>query len=233
MKTDLILRLGRIQYRQLAELAKQKGCCLAIGAAKEMKRDWGMFNPFPFGVHADASIDCRYLQEKIVIQISATVDAPRLRSAQRPEIDWSQLEDDEIYRFIVQHEIGHFRENHFLFDVFNIKDPEIHKECLGAVRAVNEILADRFAWNAIRPGEPVPLCEAGKRLQERMAEAMVLLDKHMPRSRYNHGPLPAGQYLYVPTSMLKNDRDLAYVGPEVSAQLVERVRRKERDRRSG
>lgn len=233
MKTDITLRLGRIQYRQLAELTKQFGCCLAIGEAKEMKRDWGMFNPFPLGVHADASVDNQYLQEKIVIQISATVDAGLLRSVQRPEIDWSQLEDDEIYRFIVQHEIGHFRDNYFLFDIFNVKDPDIHNECHRVIRGVNELLADRYAWNAIRPGEPVPLCETGKRLQERMAEAMILLDKHMPRSKRNRDPLPVGQYLYVPTSMLKNDRHLAYVGPKVSPQLVERVRCKDRARRSG
>ncbi|MFJ3483541.1 hypothetical protein ACIPL1_09165 [Pseudomonas sp. NPDC090202] len=233
MKTDTTLRLGRVQYRQLAELTKQSGCCLAIGTHEELRGAWGIFNPFVQAVHADACVDTPFLQEKGVIQIARSVDAGRLRSVQRPEIDWSQLEDDEIYEFIVQHELGHYRSNHCIFKIFEIHDRDIHTACHRVIRAVNEVLADRFAWNAIRPSEPVPLCETGKRLQEQMVEALALLDKHAPRSRITPHVLPAGQYLYVPRSMLLTDWRLAYVGPLVSPELVERGRSYERARRGG
>ncbi|WP_238935085.1 hypothetical protein [Pseudomonas typographi] len=187
-----------------------------------------MFNPFGLAVHEDASVDTPHLQERIVIQLAASVDAGRLRAVQRPEIDWSQLRDDEIYPFIVQHEIGHKVDNHFGFDLWAIKDPEVHDKCYRVLSFVNEILADRFAWNQIRPGEPVPLCENGKRLQEEAAESMALLDLHIPRTRRAPRALPAGQYAWVPKSMLMTNAHLAYVGPGVAAGLVERARTRRR-----
>ncbi|HEX8596723.1 MAG TPA: hypothetical protein VF682_26090 [Pseudomonas sp.] len=224
MKTDSTLRLGRIQYRQLAELAKQSGCTLSLGTPEELEGNWGMYFGFGQAVHLDASTSETSLQERIVLHVARDIDAGKLRSSQRPEIDWSQLEDDEIHKFVVCHEIGHFVDNHLCFDIFNVPDSDTQSRCHQVIRGVNEILADRFAWNMIRPGEPVPLCETGKRLQEGMAEAMALLDKHVPRVRRAARSLPVGQYAYVPSSMLMSDANLAYVGPQVSAALVDRVR---------
>lgn len=228
MKTDTTLRLGRVQYRALAEIAKQAGCCLGLSTFEQLGGAWGLFNPFALGVHKDATVDTPHMQEQIVIQLAASVDAARLRSVQRPEIDWSQLHDDEIYQFITWHEIGHKLDNHFIFDLWGITDKKLHDKCHGVIAFVNEILADRFAWNQIRPGEPVPLCENGKRMQEKAAEAMALLDLHIPRTRRAPRALPGGQYSYVPQSMLMTDSLTAYVGPKVAPQLVERARTRRR-----
>jgi hypothetical protein len=228
MKTDTTLRLGRVQYRQLAELAKQAGCCLGLSTVDQLGGNWGMFNPFGLAVHENAAVDSKYLKEEIVIQLATSVNVGQMRSVQRPEIDWSQLNDDEIYPFIVQHEIGHKLDNHFVFDLWDIKDKEVHGKCHRVIAFVNEILADRFAWNRIRPGEPVPLCENGKRLQEEAAEAMALLDLYIPRTRRAPRALPAGQYSFVPQSMLMNDSLTAYVGPQVAPQLIERARTRRR-----
>jgi hypothetical protein len=228
MKTDATLRLGRIQYRQLAEIAKQAGCCLGLSTFEQLGGAWGLYNCFGLAVHEDASVDTPHLQEKIVIQLATSVDAGRLRAVQRPEIDWSQLHDDEIYPFIVQHEIGHKVDNHFVFDLWNVKDPETHDKCRRVVSFVNEILADRYAWSQIRPGEPVPLCENGKRMQEQAAEYIALLNLHIPRTRRAPRALPAGQYSHVPQSMLQTDTHLAYVGPGVAPALVERARTRRR-----
>lgn len=226
MKTNTTLRLGRVQYRQLAEITKQAGCSLGLSTFEQLGGAWGMFNPYALAVHADATVDTPHLQEQIVIQLATSVNAARLRSIQRPEIDWSQLHDDEIYPFIVQHEIGHKLDNHFVFDLWGIKDQELHDKCHRVIAFVNEILADRFAWNQIRPGEPVPLCENGKRIQEKAAAAMALLDLHIPRTRRAPRALPGGQYSFVPQSMLMTESLTAYVGPGVAPQLVERARRR-------
>jgi len=227
MKSDSTLRLGRIQYRQLANIVKQSGCCLGLSTFKDLGA-WGMFNPQVMAVHADARQDEYLFEERVVIELAASVDAGQLRSVQRPELDWSQLEDEEIYQFIVQHELGHYIDNHFGFDIFGIADMELRDKCQRVIRWVNEVLADRHAWNQIRPGEPVPLCENGKRVQDEVAEAMALLDLHIPRVRRAPRCLPAGQYAYVPRSMLMSDSHLAYVGPRVSAALVEQTRKRPR-----
>ncbi|KWS91182.1 hypothetical protein [Pseudomonas syringae] len=228
MKTNTTLTLGRIQYRTLAEISKEAGCCLAIGTKEELAGNWGMFNPFAQAVYPDASVNEVYLQERVVILVAEKIDAGAMRSVQRPEIDWSQLEDDEIHKFVVMHEIGHYRDNYSGFDTFGITDPELRADCQRVIGAVNEILADRYAWNAIRPGEPVPLCETGKRLQDSMTESMALLDKHMPRIRRAPRTLPCGQYSYVPQAMLMTDSKVAYVGTKVSPELVDRVRDRRR-----
>ncbi len=228
MKTASTLRLGRVQYRQLAEMAKQAGCCLGLSTFEKLGSAWGLYSGFGSAVHEDASVDTPYLQERIVIQLAASVDTGQLRAVQRPEIDWSQLHDDEIFPFIVQHEIGHRIDNHFGFDLWNIKDPEIHDKCHRVLAFVNEILADRYAWSQIRPGEPVPLCENGKRVQEEAAKAMAILDIHIPRTRRAPRSLPSGQYSFVPQSMLMTDSLTAYVGPQVAPQLIERARTRRR-----
>lgn len=224
MKTDTTLRLGRAQYRQLAEMSKRAGCCLELATVEELDGNWGMYCPFASAVHPDASKDDPAIHERVALQLATTIDTCVLRSAQRPEIDWSQLHDDEIYEFVVAHEIGHFLDNHCGFDIWAIPDPLIQRECLQVIGAVNEVLADRYAWNQIRPGEPVPLCETGKRLQDSIAESMLMLDKYVPRIRRAPRSLPAGQYSYVPRSMLMTNTNVAYVGTKVSSELINRAR---------
>ncbi|MCQ9423356.1 hypothetical protein NRB16_07445 [Pseudomonas sp. LJDD11] len=227
MKTNSTLRLGRIKYRKLAEQAKLVGCCLAVSSYWNMGC-WGLFSPFVQTVHADATTDHPDLSEQIVIQLSATVEAGALRAVTRPEIDWGALEDHEIFDFIVAHEIGHRVDNYGVFDLHRIKDVEALEKCRSTIRAVNEVLADRYAWSQVRPGEPVPLSENGKLLQEQVAEAMVLLDQHVPRPQRVYRSLPGGQYAWVPEAMLFTDQLTAYVGPRTSPTLIERARHSRR-----
>jgi hypothetical protein len=228
MKSDITLRLGRVQYRQLAEQAKQAGICLEAATIEELRGNWGMFQPMASAVHENALMDSPFLQERVVISVSTTVDTARLRGVQRPEIDWAQLNDDEIFQFVVSHEIGHFVDNHFFGDVWGIQDRKLQAQCQQVLSGVNEVLADRYAWSQVRPGEPVPLCENGKRREEEVAEAMALLDMHAPRKRRAPRTLPGGQYSWVPQSMLMSDQLTAYVGPRVAPALVERARESRR-----
>lgn len=228
MKTDSTLRLGRVQYRQLAELAKQSGCCLGLSTFEKLESAWGMFNPFRVAVHADASACDPDLEERVVIELAVSVDAGRLRSVVRPEIDWAQLDDDEVFKFITHHEIGHYVDNHFGFNAFGLADTDARDKCLRVISFANEVLADRYAWSQIRPGEPVPLSENGKRQQEVVADALALLEKHIPRRRRAPRSLPSGQYQFVPQSMLLTDLHLGYVGPRVSPELVEMTRTRRR-----
>jgi len=228
MKTDSTIRLGRIQYRELAGLAKQAGCCLGLSTFEKLGSAWGMFNPFTVAVHEDVSKPESELEERVVIELATTVDLARLRSVVRPEIDWAKLDDDEAFKFITHHEIGHYVDNHFGFNAFGLADTDARNDCLRVISFANEVLADRYAWSQIRPDEPVPLSENGKRQQEVVADALALLEKHIPRSRRAPRSLPAGQYQFVAQSMLLTDLHLGYVGPRVSPELVEMTRTRRR-----
>lgn len=228
MKTDATLRLTRTQYRHFAELAKQASCCLSLSTFTEMNGAWGMFNPLAQLTCANASSSDTGWDECCGIQLATSVDLARLRSAVRPELDWGALEDHEVYPFITAHEIGHRVDNFNIFDAWGIEEIEVQQKCEGVMRMVNEVLADRYAWQQIRPGEPLPLSETGRRGQRFVADSLALLDRNLNRRRRPSRALPAGQYTYVPQSMLVSDSMVAYVGPRVSPALVERVREKRR-----
>lgn len=229
MKTDTTLRLTRTQYRAFAEQVKQAGCCLALSTFCELGSAWGMFNPVAQSVLIDASEDSSMYTDAAVIQLDTSIRTNDLRSCQRPEIDWSVLEDHEIYPFVVAHEIGHRADNFNFFDLWRIEDDQVQARCMSVLRSINEVLADRHAWEQIRPGEPVPLCEHGKSIEETVAADLALLNKHAPRVRRSSSwACPAGQYAYVPREMLMSTGLVAYVGPAVSPELVGLVRERSR-----
>ncbi|MBA6043780.1 hypothetical protein [Pseudomonas lactis] len=225
MKTDTTLRLSRTQYRAFAEQAKQAGCSLSLSTFRALGHCWGIFDPRARSVCLDVSADELAYTEGCGIQLSTNVDTARLRGNQRPEIDWSALEDHEIYPFIVAHEIGHRVDNFCYWDANRIEDDQARTRCVSVIRSINEVLADRYAWSQIRPGEPVPLCELGKTLQEEVAADIDLMDKHMPRVRRQPRALPAGRYLHIPEVMLRTDAHVSFIGTGVSAAAIELARR--------
>ncbi|KAA8555096.1 hypothetical protein [Pseudomonas marginalis] len=225
MKTHTTLRLTRTQYRKFAEQVKQAGCALSLSTFRALGSCWGIFDPRAELVCLDVSADEPGFAEVCGIQLSTSVDAGRMRSNQRPEIDWSSLEDHEIYPFIVAHEIGHRVDNFCYWDMVSIDDQQVRTRCESVIRSINEVLADRYAWNQIRPGEPVPLCELGKSLQEEVAADIALMDKHMPRARRQPRALPAGRYLHIPEKMLMSDVHVSFIGTGVSATAIEFARR--------
>jgi hypothetical protein len=235
MKTDITLRLTRTQYRAYAEQVKQVGCCLSLSTFRAMGNAWGTFNPWGQSVLLDASAENAMYDERSLIQLATSVKAGDLRNVQRPEIDWSVLEDHEIYPFVVAHEIGHRVDNFSFWDITKIQDDQIKNRCISVLRSLNEVLADRHAWAQIRPGEDVPLGEYGKTVAEVIAADMELLNKHAPRVRRgSFRSCQAGQYQYVPQAMLRTSELMAFVGPAISSGLIasERARVYRRDTRS-
>ena len=228
-RTDTTLRVTRLQYRAFADQVKQFGCCLSPSTFRSLGNNWGLYSPMVGSVLVDASTKETRYDERAVIQLSTSVNTADLRRQARPEIDWSALDDHEIYPFIVAHELGHHIDNFSVWDVCRIEDSQARDRCMKVLRSINEVLADRYAWSQVRPGEPVPLCEYGKRLQEEVAADMELLYKHAPRVRRTRfRTCPKGQYEYVPTKMLLTNELVAFVGPAVSGGLVNDIRQRSR-----
>ena len=228
MKTDTTLRLTRSQYRKFAEQVKATGCALSLSTFRAMGNCWGIFDPRAKLTCMDVSADDLMFTECANIQLSTSVRTSVMRNESRPEIDWSALEDDEIYPFIVAHEMGHCIDNFCYWDTGRIDDEQVRSRCESTIRSINEVLADRYAWNQIRPGEPVPLCEYGKTIQDEVAADLALMDKHMPRVRREPRTLPSGRYLHVPEAMLLTDSLISYIGTGVSAAAVNSLRAKHR-----
>lgn len=211
-----VVNITRGQYRTFAEIAKANGCVLTLSTVDKMKC-FGEFSFMAIGVARDAMDCCSGLIEKAAITLACSIDADQFRSASRPELDWGQLEDHEIFPFLFWHEIGHRIDNFDAFSVITLKDPEARSTCLCYATAVNEVLADRYAWNKIRPGEPIPLGDAGKRLQDGIAAGLETLRKHaVHTSTFTRQPLPAGQYRSIPVEMLRHPWKARYVGTKVA-----------------
>lgn len=211
-----VVKITRGQYRAFAEIAKAHGCVLSLSTVEEMKC-FGEFSFMAIGVVRDAADGHSGLIEKSAITLARSIDTDYFRSASRPELDWGHLEDHEIFPFLFWHEIGHRVDNFDAFSVTGLKDPEARATCLRYWTAVNEVLADRYAWNKIRPGEPIALGDTGKRLQDGIAVGMDALRKHTVHTgTFTRQSLPAGQYRFVPKEMLIEPWKARYVGAKVA-----------------
>lgn len=213
---DANIRLGRRQYRTFAEIAKANGCVLGLSTVEEMKC-FGVYNFMAAGVVQDATDPYSELREHAAITLARSINADQFRSAPRPELDWGCLEDNEIFPFLFWHEIGHLVDNFDALSVATMEDLEARATCIRYVRMVNEVLADRYAWNKIRPGVPIPVYVAGKHLQDGIATGLECLRKHaVHKSTYTRRPLPAGQYRSVPKEMMSEPWKVRYIGTRVA-----------------
>lgn len=223
------LRVSRREYRSLAEVTKQHGLGLTLSTFDKM-RCWGFYSGWAELVCMDAAAEDPGWDERGVVTLAATIDTEALRSAGagRPELDWGQLEDHEIIPFIVWHEIGHCMDNFSGWDIITLQDIDIRDECRRRSRFINEVLADRYAWQHVRPGEPIPLSEYGKRQQERTAEGIAYLSEHVPPRTNCRKPRPLrpGQYCDVPDEMLATPERAAFIGPRVNRRLIEQAQQR-------
>lgn len=221
-RTGRTLHLTRRQYRDFAQKTKAVGLGLNVSTWKRMGC-WGMYSPWALLVCKDATNPDPKWDERSLITIASAINADHLRAVgpKRPELDWSVLEDDEVYPFLVHHEIGHRVDNFDNWGIMDIKDLVVRDDCHRRITFVNEMLADRYAWNAIRPGEPIPLSENGARLQEKAAASLALLEKHAPKmNKFRINPLDPDPYRDVPDYMLASPDRAAFLGPRVSSELV-------------
>ncbi|MGO3745455.1 MAG: hypothetical protein ACTJG9_08730 [Alcaligenes aquatilis] len=225
-RADTTLTLTHAQYRVLADLCKEHaGKPLNLASVDDMEGDWGSVHYFALPTIDDATRFDQKYRERAYIYLSNRIDTAPLREAgrHRPECDWSKLSNSELFHFVVWHEIGHIRDNfhpaQFMFR------SDLGPEAMQASKKagyINEVLADRFAWERVRPGQSMPLTKAGQRNADQIESDIEEISRHFTRAKYPHTPLEAGQYRHVPAYMLSSERKAAYVGPDVHAELLKR-----------
>ncbi|AZS80695.1 hypothetical protein ELS24_20925 [Achromobacter spanius] len=217
MKTTL--KLSHEQYREFADLCKvEAGQGLEVSTFAEMHNSWGLSGGMAWELISDVRTNEVSFDHHVGrITLAESIDVADFRRAgrSRPELDWSVLSDEEIYPFVVWHEIGHRRDN------FNMLDAALFdREGFGALCYINEVLADRFAWSRIRPGESLPMTRVGKTDQAHIAEQLDRISKRHVRARYAVRPLAAGQYVNISPRMLESRHLAAYLGPDVHPELL-------------
>lgn len=216
-----ILHITRKQYRGFAEITKSvAGMALNLSSFSRMGNAWGIYSPWALLTCIDATQDKPKFDEISFITIAKSININKFRVTKRPELDWSKLEDNEIYPFVIWHEIGHRLDNFEHFEVMRLSDLQLRDECHRKIVFANEVLADRYAWERIRPGEPIPLSDHSQAMQEKVSEALDLLNMHIPRKTRNTRKLKSGNYKYVPDYMLATPERAAFVGKHVSKSLL-------------
>ncbi len=217
------IRLTRRQYRDFAEATKRIKLGLKVGTPAQMPDEWAHYSPWALLVRDDVRQDNPQGSESALITIVVELDPALVRAAgaMRPELDWGKLHDAEVYPFMLQHEIGHRLDNFDTLRLLGMQASETRDRCQRQISYVNEVLADRFAWQQIRPGAPMPLSKRGEREQEQLAESLSFLGRHADRTPAPKKTLTAGQYRDVPDDML-HPEFVEFVGPSVSRVLLER-----------
>ena len=142
------------------------------------------------------------------IFVKNMIDVDLFRTTARPEMDWGAIPEEDIYRFLILHEIGHCL-NNYDYDWW-LQDRDSEKgQLYGIVRGVNEVLADRYAWEALYPGKPFPVKRGRKAA---IKELMGKLDGHFKMKDLKNERLPVDPAKYVPAAHEKHG--IPFVTPE-------------------
>jgi hypothetical protein len=183
---------------------------------------WGSYSPWGLLVCNDARNPESKYSERSLLTLSDTISTAKFRQASenRPELNWGLLSNEEIYPFILWHEIGHHCANFSPIDITAVPDADVRGLLLARSTYVNEALADRYAWEKIRPGEPMPLTERGRTRREELEESIAFLGRHVTLSKGSRKPLCPGLYRDVPEYMMATRERAAYLGPKVDKALL-------------
>ncbi|HEX4331904.1 MAG TPA: hypothetical protein VH040_07185 [Usitatibacter sp.] len=128
-----------------------------------------------------------------IIQIANRIEADQVATWPRPELDFSKITPCDLYHFALWHEIGH-RLHDLDRWVSLCSEPADHN----VVRWLNEVRADRFAWNKVYPGAAVPRYPGAMRTKRQIDELMKRMEKLYPPITRARRPLPTDPFLAVP-----------------------------------
>lgn len=208
-RSSPVLRLTPRLYRRLHALAKREaGAALNVQSFKQLQA-FGHFSCMAQCVikNAAAPCDVRQSDEAACITLASRINVAKLRATTRPEIDWGAIPADRLYEFIFWHEVGHRVDN---LDPLDFMTSEYrHRPDFARWRfyftRVNEVLADRYAWNKLFPGQPLPIARrhSAEHLQE-IADHIEQFSECFQRGRHKPRPLPEGQAEYIPRLMLES-----------------------------
>lgn len=164
------------------------GMPVAVRAQQEMGRNWGCIDMMAQDVIIDLAglrdRAAQYHYDEIgLIEISPQVPVAQMHAVHRPELDWSKVPADRMFEFVVMHEVGHTQNNFEPSARLCSKSfPSNDKEWCRAYWMVAEAIADRYAWNALFPEDPLPIDPQRLVSSDYLNEWAARLPEHMKRT---------------------------------------------------
>jgi len=192
-KTMAIIKLTPELFRELDILARREaGKPLKVVDWREMEGAFARQSIWAAPLYLD--INEPYLTERGVIEIANQIDTDKFYSTKRPELDWRAIPKEQIYRFLVLHEIGHIRCGIDLVDLFKFFP------LLGRNMAImaSELLADRYAWTNLFPDKDLPIRKGTKTLRKRIEAFIRRYGRFFPSEPRKPDPLPIDPTKFVP-----------------------------------
>ena len=108
------------------------------------------------------------MKEGGCIKLANQINLQKVGACKRPEMDWTVLNTENVYQFVIQHEIAHVRRGDPMFyfeaqiraDFWTCGAPNGRGRSVApkykGIAAALEADADRAAWTALWPGKTMP-----------------------------------------------------------------------------
>lgn len=213
-------------FQELDRLCRiRANAVLVVQTPEEMEGLFGSYSPWVVNVYRDTAVTgvpgCG--DEVKGIQIVNAIDVDMLQAAKRPEMDWGVIPETQLFRFIALHEIGHVIHNYDYMSLLFCNDTDCSmEERLALYRQaifVNEVLADRFAWSEMFPGEPLPVRSEStpmETIKQMTSEVEIHVKMRQLRSSFT---LPTEDGKYVPVTHVRDG--IPWCSPEPKRRCPE------------
>jgi hypothetical protein len=227
--TGSLIRLTPALFAELDHIARtEAGCVLSISTFDEIN-GWGRFNSMCGGAYIDArrpyGPGC--MDDVQIIELAEEIDIASFRSVKRPELDWSGVPNEKIFQFVLYHEIGHKLNNFCPFDfmVSKARGRENERDLYSSLRWVNEILADRFAWERLFPNVDMPQVLRSTKESREIERRIAQLSEFVKIREIKFKALPTEPWSMIPAAFVCSDRYAHLLGnpldPQSRAAILE------------
>lgn len=187
-------------YRQLDLVARKFGTAIQVEPLKG--GTWGKVEPLAQGLYEDLRDPSKGMLEQSLISVTNRINVNHFWLAKRPELDLSGIPRERIFEWVVYHEIGHLLHNYSVMDVYLNSADDICSDLrrwMWRASVVNEVLADRFAWETMFPGRQLPKSAFGVEFSEKVSGAMAEMHfRFGDPVRRTRAPLPTDELTMVP-----------------------------------
>jgi hypothetical protein len=205
-------------FRAIDIIARRHaGRPFCIKSIEDMEGSWGRCGFMAGGVVRDVrrltsrNPHARVYEEIGDFSVVNQISIAEFHDATRPEIDLSQVPAERAYEYVAWHEVGHIVDD---FDAWAGILPMGHAALQSVtedatawrreIHQLNEILADRYAWAMMFPGQRMPVHDGGHDMAAWATEWITRLSAAgVRRGRARERSIDTSPLTWVPTEHMK------------------------------
>jgi len=166
LKARDLISLSYNLYNELASLAKQGGCIMELRKKENMCGANGWFYKKGY-----LDFDGREIHNN-TIYLLEPIDVDLFYSFIPTELDGRKIPRDQIYRFVVYHEIGHALLDPLQKSIWHANGT-LNEDKMRLLKGACELRADRYAWESLFPSQPLPKTEGCQFLVAKLEAFMI------------------------------------------------------------